>query len=54
MAAIVGIDSGCGLRNKTHCRHQVNKSKLALYKLLLSLQGSLKWVYICKMMDCLT
>ena len=37
MAAVVIIDGGCGLRIEAHCRNQPNKSKLSLYKLLLSL-----------------
>ena len=37
MAAVVIINSGCGLRIEVHCRNQPNKSKLSLYKPFLSL-----------------
>ena len=37
MAGIISIGSRRGLKIKTHHRNQTNKSKLALYNLLLSL-----------------
>ena len=35
LVAVVSIISRCGLRIDVHCRNQCNKSKLALYKLLI-------------------
>ena len=46
MAAIDGIVSRRGLRNKAHHRNQPNKSKLALYKPLLHFYSHLKQLYI--------
>ena len=36
MAAVVVISDGCGLRVEVHRRNQPNKSKLSLYKPLLT------------------
>ena len=41
MAAIVGIDSGSGLRIEVRYRNQPNKSKLVLYKSLLHFYSQL-------------
>ena len=37
MTAVVDIVSWCGLSIDVHCRNEHNKSKLAMYSLLLSL-----------------
>ena len=46
MAAVVGIVSRCGLRIEVHCSNKPNKTKVVLYKLLLSLQTHLKQLYL--------
>ena len=48
MAAIVGIISRRGLTIKSSHRNQSNRSKLALYKLLLHFYSKLKQLYIHK------
>ena len=40
MAIIIGINSRHGLRIELNCRNQITKTKLVLYKLLLSLLES--------------
>ena len=52
MAAIVVISSEHGLRIEAHCKNQPDKSKLALYKPLLSLQQSFKQQYIRNKTEC--
>ena len=44
MAAVINIVSRCGLRIKAYYINQSNKTKLALYKLLLPIQESFKTV----------
>ena len=46
MAAMISIVSRHGLRIEVHCRNQSNKSKLALYTLLLHFHSHLKQLYI--------
>ena len=45
-AAIVGTVSRPGLTIEAHCRNQPNKSKLALYNLLLHSYNYLKQLYM--------
>ena len=51
MAAIVSIISKCGLTIEAPRRNQPNKSKLALYKLLLPFYCHLKQLYITNKME---
>ena len=51
MAAIVSVVSRHGLTIEVHCRNQSNKSKLALYKLLLCFYSYLKHLYISNKME---
>ena len=51
MAAIISIVSRRGLRIEVHCRNQSNKSKLALYTLLLHFYSHLKQLYISNQTD---
>ena len=52
MVAVVKIVSRYRLRIETHSRNQTNKTKLALYKLLLSLYlNRLKQLYTSKKME---
>ena len=44
MAGVVGIISRCGLSIEACQRNQLNKSKLALYKLSIHFNSHLKWL----------
>ena len=51
IVAIVGIISRRDLIIEAHCRNLLNKSKLALYKLLLHFYSHLKQLYISNKME---
>ena len=51
MVAVVNIISRRGLFIDVHCRSQPNKSKLALYKVLIHINSCLKLLYICNKLE---
>ena len=51
MTAVIGIISRHGLSIDAYCRNQPNKSKLALWKLLLCFNSCSKQLYVIKKMD---
>ena len=52
MTAIVIISSECDLRIEAHHRNRPCKTKLSLYKPLLSLSSHLKQLYISNKTEC--